>query len=75
MARIRLHSYKDSKQKRGEEAEVLTSYTCDTLFCSRTIGRRSRRGRKSHRKKDEGLRDGPETGRQTLDQRLVSQAK
>lgn len=64
MTSVRPHSHKDSKQKRGYEAEVLTSYTCDTLFCSRTIGRRSREGRKPNRKKDEGLRDGPKTDRQ-----------
>lgn len=40
-------------QKTGGGGVVLTSYTCDTLFCSGKEGRRSR----SHRKKDEGLGD------------------
>lgn len=37
----------------GGGGVLLTSYTCDTLFCSRKEGRQSR----LHRKKDEGLGD------------------
>lgn len=49
----------NTEKREDEEEEVLTSYTCDTLFCSGKEGRQSRERRKSHRKKDEGLKDPP----------------
>lgn len=43
-------------EEMGAEVEIiLTSYTCDTLVCSRKEGRQSRR-RKPQRKRDEGLK-------------------
>lgn len=57
-----------TRRKEDEEEEVLTSYMCDTLFCSRTEGRQSRERRKSHRKKDEGLRDTQAEDRQPAHQ-------
>lgn len=60
---IRLHSewsYSYNVDKRGtaSDEEVLTSYTCDTLFCSRTEGRQSRRGNHTGRKM-KGQREHP----------------
>ena len=69
------------KQKRGkeeEEEEVLTFYTCDTLSCSEEECRQSRNRRKeSHRKKDEGLRDGQAAHQPAKDKthRLLSQTQ
>lgn len=44
-------------QIRREEAKVLTSYTCDTLFCSGAEGRQSREKKAiTQETKDEGVK-------------------
>lgn len=49
-----LGSIPEMEEMGAEDKIVLTSYTCDTLVCSRKEGRQSRR--KPQRKRDVGLK-------------------